>query len=676
MSSAIVETKVKKMPWITIVIFSAVLSSIISITEAFTLPINVARSIYTLGPAPCAVCFPMASFAFLLALPLFRKIEFFNKRIDNEMMTYLYVAAICVSWTSGQMFWTEIGAPITDRVVNPTISPRDIPWMMAPSETVVNSWISAGAPVPWGEWAPTIFWWSARNVFIVLLMVSFSAILRRSWLDVERLPFQQSIMAYELAKISMGGRSELLKSQTFMIGILLGVAFQLPIFLAYIFPWFPDIYSWRVNTCGTGAWWVPTDSPLINIIGISNIQKNPATFALMYLAPLKVLFSTWVWYLIYVVLIQVAWTQGYYTGMETSPGCCRGYAGSNTPLWAPPFKFMALSFSGGFTGLAVIYLYLNRHYLGQTLSAATKRLSPDVVAELEKGEPLTYRNAWLLFAVSFVLNIFIYAITGVSIYSAFILTGGLLILWIGMTRLAGLTGINSTESVDHGNTFLRLLVWPQAPDPLTSDFMLSSSAVQWASQPYSPGYGFAMVSAFAGFKFASLSGADNRNVFKTMIVSLSVGFVACFVTIIALNYQFGAERLSFSSAFIGNTQFRNRTADPGIWNGRPGSEPLAPYVLAGALITGSLYLLSARFVWFPLEPVGFILGTSMLGAGLVGLWMPAFVCWALKTLTLRIGGSKVYEEKAVPFVSGFVAGYALITVIAVMVFVARFFYPF
>lgn len=375
-------------------------------------------------------------------------------------------------------------------------------------------------------------------------------------------------------------------------------------------------------------------------------------------------------------MIQVAWTQGYYTGMEVSSGCCRGYSGANSPLWAPPFKFMALSFSGGFTGLALIYLFLNRHYLGQTLRAATKKLSPDVINDLERNEPLTYRSAWLLFGLSFVLNIFIYAITGVSVYSAFVLTGGLLILWIGMARIAGLTGINSTESVDHGNTFLRLFVWPHAPDPLTSDFMLSSSTVQWASQPYSPAYGFALVSSFAGFRFANLAGADNRNVFKAMVVALSVGFVASFLTIIVLNYQFGAEKLSFSSAFIGNTQFRSRTADPGIWNGRPGSEPLAPYVLAGALITGTLYILSSHFIWFPLEPVGFILGTSMLGAGLVGLWFPAMICWALKTLTLRIGGSKTYEEKAVPFVSGFVAGYALITVIAVLVFVLRFFYPF
>lgn len=253
-------------------------------------------------------------------------------------------------------------------------------------------------------------------------MVSLAVILRKSWIDVERLPFQQSIMAYELAKFSMGGRSKLLQSKAFAIGILLGIVIQLPIFLSYIYPWFPDIYGWRVNTCGTGAWYVPSDSPLLAIIGLSNIQKNPATYALLFLAPLKVLFNTWVWYIVYLILIQISWVEGFYTGMDTLNGCCRGYSGSHladTPLWGPPFKFMALSFAGGFTALAVIYLFLNRAFLAQTLKAAIGKLSPDTVQELERNEALTYRQAWSLFALAFILNILIYAVVGVSPYSAF-----------------------------------------------------------------------------------------------------------------------------------------------------------------------------------------------------------------------------------------------------------------
>jgi hypothetical protein len=663
-----------KMPWATIVIFSALLNSIVMVTQALTFPSIVASELYTLGVAPCSVAFPMASFAFLLVLPFLRKIEFVRKRIDNEMMTYLYVASMCVSWTSNLLFGTEMAAFMSDRVLNPAISPNDIPFMMAPPTSAILAAINGGVPVPWAEWAPVILWWWGRDVSIMLLMVSLAVILRRSWIEIERLPFQQSVIAYDIAKVSIGGRSKLMQSKSFMIGVVLGIAFQLPIFLGYVFPWFPDIYGWKVNTCGTGCWYITTDSPLIGIIGLSQIQKNPLMYCLMYLAPLKVLFSTWVWYLVYLVLVQVAWIQGYYTGMETWNGCCRGYSGLEGPLWAPPFKFMALSFSGGFSALAVIYIYLNRGYLSQTLKAAIGRLSPDAVQEMEKNEALTYRQAWSLFILAFVLNLAVYAVTGTSLYVVFIMTGGLLILWIGMARMTGMIGFNSTESMDFGNTSLRLFIWPEAPQPITGEFIRASSASQCASQPYTP-YGMSLVASFAAFRFAGLSGADNRNVFKTIIVAFSVGFLTFFVMMISLDYYFGSLRLSWSGWFS-DTRLRTAWGDAGRWNSRPGTEPLAPYVLAGFAIVGALYYLSAHFIWFPLEPVGFIIGTSMMGAGLVGLWAPALVTWVLKTLTLRIGGSKLYEERAIPFVSGFAGGYALITVVAVVVFVMRFFIPF
>jgi hypothetical protein len=663
-----------KMPWIPIIVFSAVVSSIITITQAFTQPISVARSVYTLGVAPCAICFPMASFAFLFILPLIRKAEFLRKRMDMEIITYLYVAAVCVSWTCNQLYCTEIGTYFADRIAYPEDTLQYIPLVVAPPTPAISAWLQGGAPVPWGDWAPVIIWHWIRHISIVLLMASFSAVIRKSWIDIEKIPFPQSIAAYELTVVSMGGRQKLLQSKTLVIGILLGIVFQVPIFLSYIFPWFPDVYGWRVNTCGTGAWYLPPGSPLGVVIGLACIQKNPVTYAIMFLTPLRVLFSTWVWYAIYLIAVQVAWIQGYFTGMEAWGGCCRGYGGMNTPLWAPPFKFMALSFAGGFTALAVIYLYLNRNYLWQTIKAALRRLDPSVVREMEKNEPLTYRQAWLLFLIGFILNMVVYAVAGVSAYPTFVMIAGLLILWIGMARVAGLTGINSTESVDHGNTFLRLFVWPTAPEPPTRDFMLTSAAAQWASQPYAPPYGFSIISSLAGFRFASLTGANNRNVFKTIVTALSVGFLFSFITMIVLNYQFGATKLSL--LFATTTEFRERTGSPVVWNGRPGSEPLAPYVLAGFLITSALYVLSARFLWFPLEPVGFIVGTSMLGAGLIGLWMPALVCWILKTLVLKIGGSKLYEEHAVPFVSGFIGGYTLITIIAAIVFVVRFFYPF
>jgi len=76
-------------------------------------------------------------------------------------------------------------------------------------------------------------------------------------------------------------------------GIILGIAFQLPLFMINIFPWFPDIYGWKVNTCSTGAWYVTADSPLASLVGLATFQKNPLYAAIFYMAPLNVLFGAW-----------------------------------------------------------------------------------------------------------------------------------------------------------------------------------------------------------------------------------------------------------------------------------------------------------------------------------------------------------------------------------------------
>jgi hypothetical protein len=57
-------------------------------------------------------------------------------------------------------------------------------------------------------------------------------------------------------------------------------------------------------------------------------------------------------------------------------------------------------------------------------------------------------------------------------------------------------------------------------------------------------------------------------------------------------------------------------------------------------------------------------------------WDAFLGAWIAKFLTLRIGGSKAYEEYGVPFVSGGIAGYALANLIAYLVGTVRFFIPF
>ena len=62
--------------------------------------------------------------------------------------------------------------------------------------------------------------------------------------------------------------------------------------------------------------------------------------------------------------------------------------------------------------------------------------------------------------------------------------------------------------------------------------------------------------------------------------------------------------------------------------------------------------LRIRFVGFPFHPLGFCIGS---GAGIIWLWCPFMIAWALKLIVLRYGGLKFYR-KTVPFFLGLILG--------------------
>jgi len=59
-----------------------------------------------------------------------------------------------------------------------------------------------------------------------------------------------------------------------------------------------------------------------------------------------------------------------------------------------------------------------------------------------------------------------------------------------------------------------------------------------------------------------------------------------------------------------------------------------------------------------------------------GWWSPFLAAWILKTITLKIGGSKLYEEVGVPVAAGFVVGYMIALIFGGAIGVLRFFIPY
>jgi len=124
---------------------------------------------------------------------------------------------------------------------------------MAPSVEAAEMFRTGGSGVPWGDYAPMVIWWWLITTLPALFALSISAIFRKRWTDIEKVPFPQTIVSYELIKGSLGEGEKRSWSKLLIVGMLFGFAVQIPIFMESIFPWFPDIYGWRTNTCAHGG---------------------------------------------------------------------------------------------------------------------------------------------------------------------------------------------------------------------------------------------------------------------------------------------------------------------------------------------------------------------------------------------------------------------------------------
>ncbi|TLM97286.1 hypothetical protein FDZ71_18770, partial [bacterium] len=319
-----------------------------------------------------------------------------------------------------------------------------------------------------------------------MFFIAISNILRARWIDVEKVPFPHTILAYNMIASTMGGKQETKRLvNPYVIGLVVGFAYQVLVFTPMIFPWFPDLFGWRTQTCPGGWYYISTDSPLAGIIGLANLNKNPLLISISYLAPKIVLFNTVFWYVVLLVLMQAAYSFGYYTSVPGLSGCGRIWCGSDTIPYGDPFKWVLISNIGGVLALTIFYLFTARTYILDTIQAALGRGS---LLQTEKNEPITYRNSYLMLIISFVLLLMTLSTTGINLAAAFALILVTGIWFLAGVRIYGLIGFDA-RSGGAGMSLMKIIYPPSTDRPDTSWTLSMYFAGTQASD--TPQYGWA-----------------------------------------------------------------------------------------------------------------------------------------------------------------------------------------
>jgi len=596
------------------------------------------------------------------------------RKPSKETLFFLFVGTLTLSvYTTYKGFYGIFVALMHARLEEQEITGWALPYFWMPSAEALRAGFypySLGNFFKYiNEWAPVMCGWFVANFFFSLYVYGIAIILRRLWVDIEALPFPyaQTWLIGQLIREETNGS----KYKIFMTTLIVMFIFMLPFTIIVLYPPFPDIYGWLKNPLffawSPGTYDLTDAFPFIasTIVSPICLQTNPLYYALCLLAPLDILFSGMIgWLVLKMILPQVLYYFGYYSGAL------------KTDFWGKawmvprgePLKLNAFGGMGLFPGVVIFNILLNWRYFADAFKYAFK--GGDV--ELSKE----YRVGFLFIVISLIVLIPFLIASNLTIASAIVLLWVTFIASVGFARghvYASLGPTCDSGEISAGWFYplygTHIEPGKETAEQLMSLFMANrfvASSDDALGRTYSP-----ICFMLDSFKIAKMAGMKSIDVVKAMIVASVIGAALTpLINIVGWHY-FGLMIIPASKEW----NFMH-VGQATVYNAAPAPWPWWPHALAGFITAAVLSFLRLRYVWWPLDPMGLALVTFGWNFGWWDTGPMLAICWVIKYIILKVGGRRLYEEYTIPALIGIYTGFGLGVLLVSIAGIVRFFLPY
>ena len=299
-------------------------------------------------------------------------------------------------------------------------------------------------------WIGPALWWTAITGALMLCYACLSSLLRRRWVDEDKLLFPMAAVPLQIAE----ERHRFLRNKVMWAGFGLAALFELFATLHAFFPAVPVIPLWFDLGPSLDQY------PPWNAIRWKGVGLWPAAISLSYLMPLDLAFSLWFFNLFWkaetIVSSHFAWTT------DTASG----------------FPYVDMQSLGGFIALLISFLWLDRRYL---LQVGRKVLGlPGALDEAK--EPMSYRWAVVGFAAGAMLLSYTFGRAGMASWVSLSWIANALLIGLVLTRVRAQLGPPHFEQVGMGpSQFLPVLFGSAAISP-------RGQGMLWLSYPLTRHY--------------------------------------------------------------------------------------------------------------------------------------------------------------------------------------------
>ncbi len=529
---------------------------------------------------------------------------FFAGRFIGTILTPFYFATPENDW------YTLIQPHIAD-----WLEPRDL-GVMGP----FYEGLEQGQSIPWVGWLPIFLRWAPFVWALFLAMIAAMAILRKQWNDYERLTYP--LVQVPMALTEQDARGE--RIAPFFKNPVMWTGFAVPAVwgtLHGLHNYFPETVPIATNV-----------DPIHFILPIfDNLSELQFKFrfnilGFFYFLKTEIAFSLW-FFNLFANALRTAFAVLGVTSSQMQGG---GHS-----IIDPILVHQSM---GGMLVLFLFGLFAARKHLR---AVCRKALWGDPTVD-DSGEILSYRTAVLILLGSSAVMVAWLSLAGLPVWVALAFLFVAAALFVGFTRLIAEGGL-SDGSVPVGPAAIVV-------SAIGSSAIGAQGLVVLATTYFwTAGRSFAMTSAANSLKLGEGFGGSKRPLFWAMLLAMAIGLVSSMWVVMELGYSYGALNLKIPGGKHGFYDYAagliRTPSEPHLWG----------WLNTGIGAAAMLLLMLARwyYVWWPLHPLGYPIGPTVI---MDHLWFDMFLAWLIKVSVLRYGGVALYRRTR-PFFMGMIAGH-------------------
>ena len=474
--------------------------------------------------------------------------------------------------------------------------------------------------IPYELWMRPMLLWGIFLLSLHMTMIGAAVILRRQWMDRERLAYPLVQAGQAIIRQEEEGKvvNPFFRSRAMWAGAAIPILFGLFTGLSkYIrgFPTFPTAWSF----------------PIFGGQSI-NMTLSFAVLGFSYLISPDIAAGIWGFALLAKLEKAVFVTQGvtkYQSVWGTAVTELIGYQGL-----------------GALIAFVLLGLWVGREHLkevGRKFLGLESQLNDD-------DEIMPYRAAVLAFLIGMAVMVVWFTFLGAPWWAGLTFATVAMVIFTGLSRIVAESGIPAIISPMVAPDFMIFGLGSK---------LLGAKAVATFSMTYIFATDirvFLMGMVANGLKLIEgMSKRSRRYVFWAIVTAIFLGMIGSLWTVMQLAYKDGG--INSSGWFFNNMP--NAIYNTAVKTLKPADVYWPGMGFMGIGAGGMLLLtwLRQRFLWWPLHPIGFPIMTSWL---VDWMWFSVFFAWLIKIIVLKYGGAALFSRSR-NFFLGIIVGRMLIT---------------